>query len=136
MIKIAICLMLAGCATAQRAPAAAITSVIDCTKADRTAIERLALEFATDVARQLLRLQPVDWADLVTRAWAQGRVTGGCAFAEFVARLKAPAPATAEVQASDVTATARAAPTPAELALEELRARAGGVHWQTASGVR
>lgn len=114
------------CATVKAAPEVAATAIVDCVKADQAPIITLVVQLAADALTYVLGGGVVDWGALESAAWAQGKVTGGCALAEFVHGLTSKAVASvAHVSQVD----------PARAALERLRARAGGVHWQTPGGL-
>lgn len=115
-----------GCATLKDAPAVAESAIVDCVKADQQPITALVVQLAADALTYVLGGGVVDWSALESAAWAQGKVTGGCALAEFVHGVSGKAGASvAHVSQVD----------PARAALEHLRVRAGGVQWRTAAGV-
>lgn len=115
-----------GCATLKDAPAVAESSIVDCVKADQQPITALVVQLAADALNYVLGGDVVDWSTLESAAWAQGKVTGGCALAEFVHGVSGKAGASvAHVSQVD----------PARAALEHLRARAGGVQWRTPGGL-
>lgn len=116
---------LQGCAAVKAAPEAAVTAVIDCVKADQQPIVALVVQLAADALTYVLGGGVVDWSALESSAWTQGKVTGGCAFAELVHGVTGKAGSSvAHVSQVD----------PARAALERLRARAGGVQWLTPDG--
>lgn len=115
-----------GCATLKDAPAVAESAIVDCVKADQQPITALVVQLAADALNFVLGGGVVDWSALESAAWAQGKVTGGCALAEFVHGVSGKAGASA-AHVSQVD--------PARAALERLRVRAGGVQWRTAAGV-
>lgn len=115
-----------GCATLKDAPAVAESAIVDCVKADQQPITALVVQLAADALTFVLGGGVVDWSALESAAWAQGKVTGGCALAEFVHGVSGKAGASA-AHVSQVD--------PARAALERLRVRAGGVQWRTAAGV-
>jgi hypothetical protein len=125
-------LLTSSCATAPNAaviaaiPGAAKQAVVACGKEAEAPAKELLQELGTQAIAQLLRLGRIDWDALEERAWAQGLVTGGCAYTEFT-RAIAAAAASSEVSARTLVAEVD----PALASLERFRARAGGVRWST-----
>jgi len=126
--------MVLSCSAIRASPDAAKTAMIDCLKADVPAIAGVLAELGAAATLAALGNGAIDWQQIETASWAQGKVVGGCALAEFVAQLgKSAAPATPTVATLlpplDPAADGRAA-------LERFRARAGGVSWSTSVGVQ
>jgi hypothetical protein len=118
---------LAACATVKPVAARAETAVVDCVKADKAPIVALLAELAGDAVTFALA-GAVDWDALASKAWSQGKETGGCAFVALVE---------GQPKSSARTLAGNGPPGPGELALEQLRTRFGGdVQWRTAAGVR
>lgn len=121
-----------GCATIKADAKKAEVAAIDCTKADAVAIGAVVAELGTQATVAALGRGSIDWSAIESASWAQGKVIGGCALAEFVAALgkePAPQPSVASlVEPPDPAADGRAA-------LERFRARAGGARWSTSAGV-
>ena len=118
--------MLPSCAAVTPVATKAEAAVVDCVQADKTPIVALLAELAADAVTAALG-GGVDWSALASKAWEQGKETGGCAFVALVtAQLKS----AVHMQAAD------GRPSPAQIALEELRTKFGGVQWRTAAGLR
>lgn len=113
------------CAAVKHEAALTGNAVVDCTKADKTPIIALLAELGADAITAALG-GAVDWAALESKAWAQGKTTGGCAFVALVA---------GQPKSGARSLLGDPLPTSAELALEELRARWGGVQWLTPGGM-
>lgn len=109
---------------------AAGQAISDCAKQDIATELSVGLKLAVDGISSALK-GSVDWTKLVLDVEPLGPAAH-CAFVAFYAALhKAPAPV---AEATEVTATARVAPDAATMALERLRAKAGGVQWRLADG--
>lgn len=133
LVKAAGVLLVVGLAASTQISCAAVkheatltgNAVVDCTKADKTPIIALLAELGADAITAALG-GAVDWAALESKAWAQGKTTGGCAFVALV---------NGQPKSSARSLLGDPLPTSAELALEELRARWGGVQWLTPGGM-
>jgi acid phosphatase family membrane protein YuiD len=118
--------MLPSCAAVTPVATRAESAVVDCVQADKTPIVALLAELAADAVTAALS-GGVDWGALASKAWEQGKETGGCAFVALV---------TAQLKSAVLTQVVDDPPRPAQIALEELRAKFGDVQWRTAAGLR
>jgi hypothetical protein len=118
--------MLPSCAAVTPVVTRAESAVVDCVQADKTPIVALLAELAADAVTAALG-GGVDWSALASKAWEQGKETGGCAFVALV---------TAQLKSAVRTQAADGRPSPAQIALEDLRTKFGGVQWRTAAGLR
>lgn len=113
------------CAEVKPVAVRAETAVIDCVKADKVPIVALLAELAGDAVTAALA-GGVDWSALASKAWTQGKETGGCAFVALVSGQPK----------SSARTLAGGPPDPADVALEQLRLQWGGVQWRTEAGLR
>lgn len=113
------------CAEVKPIAVKAETAVVDCVKADKVPIVALLAELAGDAVTAALA-GGVDWGALASKAWTQGKETGGCAFVALVSGQPK----------SSARTLAGGPPDPADVALEQLRLQWGGVQWRTEAGLR
>jgi hypothetical protein len=129
--------MMLSCGAVKSSSEAAKTAMIDCLKADATAIAGVLAELGTAATLAALSHGAIDWTGIESASWAQGKVVGGCALAEFVAAL-GKAPTTSPSPEQSPVASLLAPPDPVSdgrATLERFRVRAGGVSWSTSAGV-
>jgi hypothetical protein len=98
-------------------PTAADHAIVDCTKADKAALEAAGLRL----------LAAPSWSLLETEAIEYGETIGGCALLAVIDSYRPPTTA-APVASSSVAGT--------HALVERVRAHFGGVTWQTAQGAR
>lgn len=72
-------------------PEAAKDAVVECVKQDAVPILALIAEFGVQAAMTALHTGEIDWDGIESAAIGQGKITGGCALAKFVASVKAAA---------------------------------------------
>lgn len=126
----------AGCSTAKAIPGAVKAAVVQCVKLNQTDVRAAAIAAAGETVAELIDTHTVDPGKLLAIAERPGIEVGGCALIDFLDEL---ARRRAAPVATDLTATARVGAPPeiaaVQAVLERLRAKGGGVQWQTADGV-
>jgi hypothetical protein len=124
MLGLAVLTTTPSCRPVKNVVNAGATAVVECAKADARPILELVAEIGTQAALSALRLGAIDWSGIEAAAIAQGKVTGGCALARFVAELQAaPRPAVVGLLAPPDPADDAAA------ALARVSARFDGATW-------
>lgn len=124
------------CATVQAVPGAAKAAVIDCLKLDQTDVSAAAGQIGAAASAELILTGKLNKDELLDVAKPLGLEVGGCALVQFVVELERRTASPPVPSAAESTVVARADPTPARMALEQLRRDGGGVQWRTAAGLR